>query len=167
MAETVEQYMERILGNVDGDPVAIQAATKPALDRLIGNVPVEKLRRRPSPDHWSVAEIVAHLLDAEIVASFRIRMILSEPGRVITAYDQEKWAGSLDYKNVDPVQALKQFGVLREMNVAVLSKLTEAEWERFGMHEERGKETLRQMVRMYAGHDVNHLKQIEAMVKAL
>jgi DinB superfamily len=167
MAETVEQYMERILGNVDRDPVAIQAATKQTLDRLIANVPVEKLKRRPSPDRWSIAEIVAHLLDAEIVAAFRIRMILSEPGSVITAYDQDKWAEKLDYKSADPVQGLKQFGVLREMNVAVLSKLTEEEWERFGMHEERGKETLRQMVRMYAGHDVNHLKQIDAMVKAL
>ncbi len=167
MAETVQQYMERILGNVDRDPLAIQAATKQTLDHLIENVSTEKLKRRLSPERWSIAEIVAHLLDGEIVAAFRIRKILSEPGSAISAYDQDKWAENLKYESVDPIQGVKQFGVLREMNLAILRKLNDEQWERFGMHEERGRETLREMVRLYAGHDVNHLKQIESMVKAL
>jgi len=29
------------------------------------------------------------------------------------------------------------------------------------MHAERGKETIEHIVRLIAGHDVNHLKQIE------
>jgi hypothetical protein len=167
MAETVHQYMERILGNVDGDPLAIQAATKPTIEHLIANVAVEKLKWRPTPEQWSIAEIVAHIEDAEIVAAFRIRKTLSEPGSVISAYDQNSWEKNLRYKERDPIQDLRAFGVLREMNIAVLRALTDEEWERFGMHEERGKETLRQLVRLYAGHDINHLKQIQSILKTL
>jgi uncharacterized damage-inducible protein DinB len=166
MAETVEQYMNRILSNVDGDPLAIQAATKQALDRLVKEVPAETLKRRPSPEKWSVAEILAHLTDGEIVFAFRIRKILSESGSNISAFDQNKWEENLNYKERDPLQSVRQFGLLREMNLAVLNKLTEEQWERYGMHEERGRESLRQMVRLYAGHDVNHMKQIEAILKA-
>jgi uncharacterized damage-inducible protein DinB len=165
MAETVEQYMNRILSNVDGDPLAIQAATKQTLDRLVKDVPAETLKRRPSPEKWSVAEILAHLSDAEIVFSYRIRKILSESGSTISAYDQSLWEANMNYKEKDPLQSVRQFGLLREMNLAVLSNLTDEQWERYGMHEERGRESLRQMVRLYAGHDINHLKQIEAILK--
>jgi uncharacterized damage-inducible protein DinB len=165
MTETVEQYMNRILGNVDGDPLAIQSATKQALDRLVKDVPAETLKLRPSPEKWSVAEILAHLTDGEIVFAFRIRKILSESGSTISAYDQNLWEANLNYKERDPLQSVRQFGLLREMNLAVLNKLTDEQWERYGMHEERGRESLRQMVRLYAGHDVNHMKQIEAILK--
>jgi hypothetical protein len=65
----------------------------------------------------------------------------------------------------DPVQDVKYFGVLRDMNLALLRDLTDEQWERFGMHEERGRESLRHLARLVAGHDVNHLKQIEAILK--
>ncbi len=165
MAETVEQYMNRILSNVDRDPLAIQAVTKQTLDRLVKEVPVQTLKRRPSPEKWSVAEILAHLTDGEIVFAFRIRKILSESGSTISAFDQDRWEANLNYKDKDPLQSAREFGLLREMNLAILNNLTEEQWERYGMHEERGRESLRQMVRLYAGHDVNHLKQIEAILK--
>jgi hypothetical protein len=167
MAETVQQYIERILSNVDGEPLTIQAATKQTLDHLIDNVAVDKLKRRLSPERWSIAEIVAHLVDAEIVAAFRIRKIVSEPGCSIPAYDQNSWASNLNYEGREPVQSIKDFGVLRDMNLGVLSTLTDEEWDRYGVHEERGKETLRQLVRLYAGHDINHLRQIESILRAL
>jgi len=166
MAETVQQYMNRILSNVDRDPLAIQSDTKKALDRLVKDVPVQTLKRRPSPEHWSVAEILAHFVDAEIVFAFRIRKILSESGSTISAYDQKLWEENLNYKDRDPLQSVREFGLLRAMNLAVLNRLTDEQWDqRYGMHEERGKESLRQMVRLYAGHDVNHMKQIEAILK--
>jgi len=165
MAETAQQYMKRILSKVDGDPLTIQAATKPALEHLIREAPAAHLKRRPSPDHWSIGEILAHLADAEIVTAFRIRKILSEPGSIISAYDQDLWEANLSYKARDPFQSAREFGLLRDMNLAVLHNLTEEQWDHYGMHEERGRESVRQLVRLCAGHDINHLKQIEAILK--
>jgi hypothetical protein len=33
------------------------------------------------------------------------------------------------------------------------------------MHQERGKETITHIVRMFAGHDLNHLGQVEKIAK--
>ena len=94
MEETTEQYITRLLANVgDRNPLKVQAATAEKLERLVRRLPRAKLRQRPGPDKWSIAEIVAHLADAEIVISWRIRAILGAPGTPIQAYDQNVWAG--------------------------------------------------------------------------
>ena len=84
MSETVPQYMQRILGYAEGQqPLKIQSASAKKLERLLKGVPAAKLRKRPAPDKWSVAEIIAHLADSEIVTGFRLRQILGTPGTPI------------------------------------------------------------------------------------
>jgi len=164
-SETPQQYTERILGNVKGEePLGVQAATASTLERLIDGVPVADLRRRPAPDKWSVSEILAHLADAEIVGAFRMRLILGAPGTAIVAYDQDAWARSGHYDRRDPRQSLEQFRVVRDGNLALLRSLDADQWQQYGLHSERGQETIERIVRMFAGHDINHLRQIEQIL---
>lgn len=65
----------------------------------------------------------------------------------------------------DPKVSLETFRVLRENNLRMLRALPEHLWENYGMHSERGKESVAQIVRLYAGHDLNHLAQIEKIAK--
>jgi DinB superfamily len=165
MDETARQYIQRITGNVEGKrPLAVQAATARKLERLIKGVPTRTLRKRPAADNWSVSEIVAHLADAEIVIGFRMRLILGAPGTPIAAYDQDSWLTSGHYEKRDPRHSVEQFRVVREANLALLKSLTSDQWKHSGMHSERGQETIEHMVRMTAGHDVNHVLQIERIL---
>jgi hypothetical protein len=165
MIETPQQYTQRILGNVEGkQPLVVQAATARRLERLINGVSTARLRKRPAPEKWSVSEIVAHLADGEIVGGFRMRLILGAPGTPIVAYDQDKWATSGHYDKRDPRKSVEQFRVLREGNLALLRSLTPEQWKHYGMHSERGRETIEHIVRMFAGHDINHLRQIERIL---
>jgi len=167
MNETAQQYTERILSYMEGkQPLAVQAATAEKLERLIQDVPPNKLRERPAADKWAVSEIVAHLGDAEIVTGFRIRLILGAPGAPIAAYDSDSWVTSGHYEKRDPRKSVEQFRVLREANVALLESLTPEQWKHYGMHSQRGQETIELMVRMAAGHDINHLQQIERILPA-
>src|SRR5688500_654171 len=93
MAETQEQYKARILGYVGSrEPLPLLASAPATLARLLDGVSEEALAQRPSPEKWSVREIVAHLADDELVGAYRIRMILSAPGTDIQAFDQDVWA---------------------------------------------------------------------------
>ena len=165
MPETPQQYAQRIIGNVQGqDPLKVQAATPKKLDRLIKGVSAAKLRKRPAPDKWSAAEILAHLADAEIVIGWRLRSILGSPGVAIQAYDQNSWVSALHYEKRDPRLCLAQMHAVREANIALLKSLTPVQWKHSGMHSERGEETIEQIVRLIAGHDVNHIQQIERIL---
>jgi len=167
MNETPQQYKQRILGYVEGqEPLAVQAATAEKLERLIEGVSTASLRERPEPDRWSVSEILAHLADGEIVGGFRMRFILGSPGASILGFDQDQWVVSGHYDKRDPRKSLEQFRVLREVNLALLDSLEPEQWQNFGIHSERGQESIADIVRMFAGHDINHLKQIEKLLQS-
>jgi len=165
MQETPQQYTQRIIAQVEGkQPLAVQAATPKKLERLIKGVPAGKLRKRPAPGKWSVSEILAHLGDAEIAGSFRMRHILGTPGTPVAAFDQDAWVTSGHYEKRDPRKSLELFRTLRQANLALFKSLTPEQWKHWGMHSERGQESIEHIVRMFAGHDLNHLKQIEAIL---
>ena len=162
MKETPQQYTQRILSYIEGrEPLAVQDATAGSLDRLIKGVPTAELRKRPAPDKWSVSEIIAHLADGEIVGAFRLRFILGSPGSPVVAYDQDEWVSSGHYDKRDPRESVELFRVLRQANLALLASLNPEQWKHCGLHSERGLESIEHVVRMFAGHDINHLQQIE------
>jgi hypothetical protein len=163
--ETPQEYIKRMLGHVEGqDAVKLQASTAKKLERLVKGVPTSKLRKRPAPDKWSIIEIVAHLADTEIVGGYRMRMILGAPGTPIQAFDQDSWVVAGHYDKRDARKSLEQFRALREANLALLKSLTPEQWKYHGIHSERGEETVAHIARMFAGHDINHLQQIERIL---
>jgi len=165
MKETIEQYKTRIQGYATGkEPLKVQASTPAKIERLIKRVPKAKLRKRPAPGKWSIAEILAHLEDAEIVIAYRMRTILGAPGTPIQAFDQDRWAEAENYAKRDPHDALAVFQKLRGTNVRLLKSLKPEQWKQFGIHSERGEESVERISVMTAGHDINHLKQIEAIL---
>jgi uncharacterized damage-inducible protein DinB len=167
MSETAQQYTQRLLSHVPKeDPLKVQAGTAKRLAKLIKPLSKKQLTERPGPGKWSITEILAHLADGEIVAGWRLRLIAGHDGVAVQAYDQNVWAELFDYAGCDPKASLETFRFLREKNLRMLKALPKRVWENHGMHQERGKETLAHVVRMFAGHDLNHLAQIEQIAKA-
>lgn len=168
MQETAQQYIHRILGYVEGqDPLKVQRTTAAKLRKAIHGLTPAQLKWRPEPGKWSIAEIVAHLADAEIVGSWRMRSIIGEDGITIQPFDQDAWASVFNYQKRNTKGSLETFRVLRESNLAMLEEIPPEIWDHHGMHLERGKETVVHVVRMFAGHDTNHLLQVERLVKEL
>lgn len=167
MKETPQEYVQRILGYLGGqDPLSIQRRTPKELERLLKGAAASRLQQRPAPGKWSVTEILAHLADTEIVASWRIRAILGAPGTPLQAFDQDAWVAAGHYDRRDPRASLELFRVLREVNLALFQTLTPEQWKHYGMHAERGVETVEHMVRLFAGHDLNHTRQVEQILAA-
>jgi len=165
MNETPQQYTARMLGNVaTQEPLKVQAATPRKLERLVARTSAARLRKRPEPGKWSVAEILAHLADVEIVVGWRVRSILGAPGIPIQAFDQDAWVEAGHYAKRNPHASLSQLRAAREANLALYKSLAPEQWKHYGMHSERGQESVEHIVRMIAGHDVNHLQQIERIV---
>jgi DinB family protein len=166
MNETPQQYTARIVSNVaNQSPLKVQADTPRKIERLIKGAAPEKLRKRPMPDKWSVREILAHLADVEIAVGWRVRLILGAPGTPVQAFDQDAWVEAGHYAKRNPHSSLAQMRALREANLALYRSLTPEQWKHHGMHAERGQETVEHITRMVAGHDMNHLRQIEEILR--
>src|SRR3954469_4637469 len=102
MQETAEQYIGRILGYVEGqDALKVQRTTAPRLKKAIQGLTPSQLKWRPEPAKWSIAEVIAHLADTEIVASWRLRSVVAENGTTIQPFDQDAWASVFEYRERD------------------------------------------------------------------
>jgi len=165
VSETFQEYSARLMSLSAGkDGLAVLASTPSRIGALVAGRSLADLRWTPTPGRWSIAEIVAHLGDAEIVGAYRMRAILAAPGTPLQAYDQNDWMRAQRHESSDPHTSLALFAGLRAAQVRLLRGLGDEELDRFGMHAERGKESLRQLIGLYAGHDLNHLSQIERLL---
>ena len=163
--ETVAEYKARITSYVQGkDPMAVQRETPRVLAQLIHGVAGDRLTKRPDPDKWSVAELLAHLADAEIGAAWRYRQMIEHNGGPLSPFDQELWHKLGNYASASPADSLELFRLLRESNLRMFDRLTPEQWERYGMHAERGKMSVRDLALQIAGHDVNHLEQVRKIL---
>src|SRR6476469_9010325 len=166
MQETVQQYTQRLLSYGEGkDPLRSQQAAPIKLAALLKGKTAKQLKQRPAPDKWSVGEIVAHLADAELAISWRLRQVLTNNAIPIQAYDQDLWAKTFNYARRDPLQSLVNFRTLREANIALLKSVPRKLWENYGVHAERGNESVNHVVKMVAGHDLNHLQQVQKILQ--
>jgi hypothetical protein len=162
LVETPAQYVQRILSNVEGkDPLQVLGATAAKLRRSVHDAAPDMLRRRPAPDKWSPVEIIAHLADVEIVMSWRFRSILAHDGVPIQPFEQDEWVANLRYEATDPAESVDLFEAARAANLRLLRRVDPRRLENHGMHPQRGRETAAHLIRLLAGHDLNHLTQLE------
>lgn len=143
------------------DPVKVVADTPAKLEELAAGLGPEGLRRSLVPGKWTSREILCHLADCEIAFGFRLRQALAEDHHVVQPFDQDQWAKH--YAGYDVRQALAMFSSARQWNVALIRSLPpEAFCKPLG-HPERGEMTFQVLVETMAGHDLNHLRQLETI----
>jgi uncharacterized damage-inducible protein DinB len=148
------------------DPLTVVRATPAAVASAIAGLSDERLRKPERPGKWSINQVLHHLADSDLVWGWRVRLILAQDRPAITGYDQDLWTERLRYDEGNPEDALETFRVLRRANLRLVERASPQDLQRVGVHAERGEESLDHLVRLYAGHDLLHLQQIERIKKA-
>jgi uncharacterized damage-inducible protein DinB len=155
------EYTTAILGLLGSrNPRDVLESTPQALRAAVAGLSEAQLSKPEAPGKWSMRQVVRHLADSDLVWGYRVRMVLAHDRPAITGYDQDLWADRLAYADANVAHALEELSVLRRGNLSLLAAASEADFDRVGVHAERGEESVRHMIRMYAGHDLLHLRQL-------
>jgi hypothetical protein len=141
------------------EPQAVLAATPAKLVSLARVMGAEKLNQPLAPGKWSPREILCHLADCELAFSFRLRQTLAEDHYTAQAFDQDLWAKP--YAGLGAEEALAAFTALRHWNLLLFRAVLPEAAEKLFTHPERGTMSFMTMVETIAGHDLNHLVQLE------
>lgn len=166
--ESAEAYVRKVMEVLgERDPLEVQQEQLIWLEKETAGLDDAALRRPEKPGKWSIMEVVQHLADSELVVGFRMRMALTQLMSELQATDQEAWARELKYNEMNLAEALDQLRVLRAANLRLLRSLSEEQMERSGMHSERGPESVRKIMQLYAGHDLLHRDQIKRIKRAV
>jgi hypothetical protein len=167
-AEDAAAYVQAVLELLgDRDPLSVLRATLSDLPNAVAGLSPKELRQPERNGKWSIAQVLQHLADCEVVWAWRMRLILAQDRPPLTGFDQDRWADRLHYDEEEPADALDVFNVLRRANLRLLERATAADLQRVGVHVERGEESVDHLRRLYAGHDLLHLRQIERIRKAV
>jgi hypothetical protein len=148
------------------DPMEVLGELLPWIAGRTNGLDDRILRRPEAPRKWSVVQVVQHLADSDLVFGFRLRMILTEDRPPLQGYDQDAWARTFRYGEVKLDTALDQLRGLRSGNFHVLKGLSPAQLSRVGLHSERGPESAEFLLRLMAGHDLVHRRQIDRILSS-
>src|SRR6186713_141418 len=128
-----------VFSNTSKDAPELRAQYSSAVLGLVGDRhALDVLRETPGAAARSVATVLRHLADTDVVWGWRMRLILAQDRPPITGFDQDLWAERLDYANADPNESLETFAVLRRDNLRLIERATPEDLTRVGVHAERG-----------------------------
>lgn len=162
-----ERYRAELLAALgNDDPVAVLRDNLQAIEQLTASATAEELGTRPAPGEWSPAEVLSHLADSDLVTAVRVRMIVTQDRPSLIGYDQDAWTARFARLDSSPGQTLERWQALRRANVQLYESLSESEWQRVGIHSERGEESARLVVRLLAGHDRVHMDQFRRALES-
>ncbi len=131
---------------------------------LTANRAARELNHTPQRGEWSAAEVAAHMADAELVYSVRVRMVLTDDNPTLVGYDEQAWASRLHMCDADTAGSVERFRLLRDANLRLYETLEDAEWSRVGTHVERGEMSITDIVELMISHDRTHLDQIRKLL---
>jgi uncharacterized damage-inducible protein DinB len=138
------------------------------LEAAVDGLDNATLDYKPSPQKWSIREVVTHLADVELIYGYRMRQMIADKNPTIAPIEQDDWASNLAYRDAPLEEMLQQFRVLRQTNLRLLQRLTPADLSKGAFHPERGRVfTLEELIGFMAKHHPNHIGQIERLKEQL
>lgn len=165
---TTPAYVDETLALLgDRDPVESLAAMPQWLTAHLDALPETALGVPEAPGKWSITQVLAHLADTEVAFGFRARLVLTQDRAPLHGYDENAWAARFRYDEADPAEAFHAFAMLRTWNLRVWRSAGPDDMARVAIHSERGEESFDRVLRMAAGHDLRHQRQILRILKAI
>src|SRR5687767_7114431 len=98
------------------------------LRRAVEGLSDADLTRPEKEGKWSIAQVLAHLAQFEMIVAHRIRSILTADTPPLIALDQERWIADV-YRGEPASELIEQLAFIRKMNLSFLSRLRDDEWD--------------------------------------
>jgi hypothetical protein len=160
-----EAYRDALLALLgQRDPLDVLPRTPAELEERLAGIDEEVVQARPRTGAWSVKEVLGHLGDTEWVYGYRIRMMLSHDAPEIAGYDQDVMVAGMGHNERPLSMLLEELRRLRGLNLDLYLRSRGPAWERYGVHSERGEESVGLSLALLAGHDLRHIDQIERIL---
>jgi uncharacterized damage-inducible protein DinB len=142
--------------------IARYAAGGPILLYAISGLSPEHEKAKPGPGTWSIAQLVTHLLDADLVLADRMKRVIAEDEPVLIPFDENAWVDRLDAQAMSVEEAANLFVANRRWMTQILRRCSEGDFARAGRHTEAGRQTLAELVAKVTNHLDHHLRFLYA-----
>jgi hypothetical protein len=128
---------------------------------LLKSVSLRQARWKPSPDKWSMLEVINHLYDEE-GEDFRARveLVLADPTGPWPPIDPRNWVITRAYNERELDTSLNNFFTEREKSLAWLEELRSPKWDNRHQHAEGRSLSGGDLLASWLAHDFLHIRQL-------
>jgi len=147
----------------DRDPIAAMRETNERIQVLISGWSADRFERRYALGKWTARQLLTHLAQTEMALGARARMALATPNYVAQPFDQDQWM-ALESR-LGGRDAFDAFLAASRMNVTLFESLSTAQRAVALSHPEYGALTVDWIIHQLAGHQIHHLRQLEAIAR--
>ena len=147
--------------------IALYAEGAAILRKAVHGVAPQELSTRIAPGTWSIQEVIVHMIDSDLAATHRMRRIAAEEMPLLVSYDEDAFIARLAAEKTDIAEALALFDANRTFTARWLGTLDSSAFARVGIHTQRGKVTLGEILAIYTHHLTHHMVFIDGKRKAL
>jgi len=130
------------------------------LSGVLRQLPKKMWLYKPSPERWSIHEIILHLADSEASSYVRCRHLIAEPGLAVVEFDPARWAGNLGYFHQSTREALEVIRRLRKMTYQLLVSIPESVWLHTAEFPKEGAISLESWIERQERHIPHHTEQM-------
>ena len=115
------------------------------------------VHQRPTPENWSITDVLAHLTAIEQLYLARLQKIVAEERPFLPTLHPET-KPEPDPRSVRELVTAVQGA--RQQTLTFLHSRKAGDWQRPAVHETLGETKFRFMVQLLVDHDTKHLNQI-------
>lgn len=109
---------------------------------------------------WTIRQVVHHIADAHLNAFLRFKLILTEEKPMLKPYRQDDWASLPDSLEIPLQPSLLILEGLHCRWAHLLRRLPAEDWQRQGVHLERGLMSAEELIILIANHGEKHLASV-------
>jgi uncharacterized damage-inducible protein DinB len=151
--------IKKLLNDYRNGPLLLRAV-------LAGMTPAQ-LDAAPIPGKWSTRQVICHLADAELLYADRFKRIIVEDQPPLRSMDPDAFVARLACSARDLSVELETIDAVRRHMSGILQTLSDADFQRTGVHSADGPLTLQTLLERITGHIPHHARTVVEKRRAL
>jgi len=122
---------------------------------LLENLPEEKYLYRYKEGKWSVAELIMHVCDCELVFAFRSLHFARNDKNELAGFDQDEWVAESNADQLSKKQLIGLFKTTRNHSIALFKSYSKEQMMRIGTSN-KVEMSVRALGYIIIGHNRHH-----------
>ncbi len=158
-----KEYAKYYKGYIDlvpkGNILQILEKQNAQFCEFMAQVKEEKANYRYAKNKWSIKEVIAHLIDVELVFMYRALRFSRKDSTNLPGFEQDDYIKNSDLSNLTLSELVEQFYYMRKASRAMFSSFPEKMWKNSGTANDQPA-SVRAIAHIMVGHVIHHMKVI-------
>lgn len=151
------EFQQKYIKSTPEDIIPYLSEQISMLSTYLSGVREENLSHRYGDGKWSIREVIMHIIDTEIIFSYRALCVSRNEPQAMLGFDQDVYVDTEAMEGLSKDYLNTHFKNTRTATLSLFKGFTDTQWQNVGKMSDYTM-TLRSIPYMHAGHFDHHMR---------